>query len=507
MSIREALYKSAANYPEKTAVYCGEEEMTYRQLADQVNRLANGLGKLGLKKGDRAAVMLSNCPEFVVAYFGIISTGAAIVPINPLFKGEELKYILNDGNIKILITAVPFQPLAESIQSEVESLESLIITGGQTGKNVYAFQELIANSSAEPLKIAIDPGDIASCLYTSGTTGKPKGALLSHDNLLFDAEATLQHLNIGSAENYLCVLPLFHSFAETVCMLIPIYSGASLTILDKFRPDLVFKEIENKRITLFAGVPAMYGAFLSAVKEPKTYDLSSLKLCFSGGAPLPVEIMKFFEERYGVTMIEGNGPTETSPVSYANPTQGIRKPGSVGIPIPGVQVKIVDKNDAEVPVDEIGEICVKGRNVMQGYLNRPEETQEVLKGGWFHTGDLGKKDEDGYVYIVDRKKDMLIVGGLNVYPREVEEVLYRHPAVLEAAVIGISNDLRGEVPKAFIVLKPDSKVDKKELTAHCRKNLANYKCPKQFEFCATIPKTVTGKIDKKLLREGKSIGL
>lgn len=251
----------------------------------------------------------------------------------------------------------------------------------------------------------------------------------------------------------------------------------------------------------------MYGAFLAAIKDPKSYDLSSIKLCVSGGAPLPVEIMKVFEERYGVIMIEGNGPTETSPVSYANPIEGVRKPGSVGIPVPGVEVKIVDDNDNEVPVNEVGEICVKGRNVMKGYLNRPEETAQALRGGWLHTGDLGKKDEDGYIYIVDRKKDMIIVGGLNVYPREVEEILYQHPAVAEAAVVGIADELRGEIPKAFVALKPGEEATEKELIRYCRQNLANYKCPKQVEFCESLPKTVTGKIDKKLLREAKSIGL
>lgn len=506
MSIRDILYNSAGKHPQKTAIFFYDEKITYGQLMEKVNRLANGLVGLGLQKGDKVAVMLPNCPEFVVAYFAILSTGAVVVPVNPLFKSEELEYILKDSNIKVLITAAAFGQLVDKVQEQVPSLQSLVIIGEEKGKH-YDFYSLINSSPADPLTVEIALDEVASCLYTSGTTGRPKGALLTHDNLLFDAEATLQHLRIGAEENYLCVLPLFHSFAETVCMLIPILSGASITILDKFRPDLVFKEIETKKITLFAGVPAMYGAFLSAIKDPKSYDLSSLKLCFSGGAPLPVEIMKFFEEKYGITMIEGNGPTETSPVSYANPIDGIRKAGSVGIPIPGVKVKIVDKDDREVPANQIGEICVKGRNVMKGYLNRPEETREAIRDGWFHTGDLGKKDEDGYVYIVDRKKDMIIVGGLNVYPREVEEVLYQHRAVMEAAVIGINDHLRGEIPKAFVVLKPEEQAEEKELIAHCRKKLANYKCPKKIEICSSIPKTVTGKIDKKLLKEAKSIGL
>lgn len=507
MSVASLLRKTAAEFSDKTAIYFQDIEITYKDLEEKVNRLANGLANLGLKKGERAAVLLPNCPEFVISYFGIVSIGATIVPINPLFKAEELKYILNDASIKILITAAPFQNLVESIWNEAQSLESLIIIGGETEKDIYDFAELIEGSASEPFNITIEPDDVASCLYTSGTTGKPKGALLTHDNLIFDAEATIKHLGLGSDENYLCVLPLFHSFAEMVCMIVPIYTGASITIVGQFKPDATLKEVEAKKVTIFAGVPAMYGAFLAAIKDPKSYDLSSIKLCVSGGAPLPVEIMKVFEERYGVIMIEGNGPTETSPVSYANPIEGVRKPGSVGIPVPGVEVKIVDDNDNEVPVNEVGEICVKGRNVMKGYLNRPEETAQALRGGWLHTGDLGKKDEDGYIYIVDRKKDMIIVGGLNVYPREVEEILYQHPAVAEAAVVGIADELRGEIPKAFVALKPGEEATEKELIRYCRQNLANYKCPKQVEFCESLPKTVTGKIDKKLLREAKSIGL
>lgn len=506
MSVASFLRNAATRFPDKVALYFNEERITYRQLDQEVDNLARGLLDLGLQHQQRVSILLGNCPDFMRAYFAITRAGGTVIPLNPLFKGEEIKYILNDAQAVFLLTSQPFLPLVESVWSQIPSLQRVIVIGGETEDEVVAWEDLLARP-AEPVEVAIKAEDIAACLYTSGTTGKPKGALLSHGNLVFDTKATTEHIEVGPDENHLCVLPLFHAFAQTVCMLIPIYTGASITVMAQFRPDSVLREIGTKKVTLFAGVPAMYASLLSTITDPRAFDLSSLRLCFSGGAPMPVEIMRLFEEQYGITVIEGNGPTETSPVAYANPLHGIRKPGSVGLPLKGVKVKIVDENDNELPVDTVGEICVQGPNVMQGYLNLPEATAEAMKGGWFHTGDLGKIDADGYVYIVDRKKDMLIVGGLNVYPREVEECLYQHPAVAEAAVIGVRDALRGEIPKAFIVLKPGREATPREFMAFCRERLANYKCPRQVDLVEHLPKTVTGKIDKKQLREAHSMGL
>ena len=406
-----------------------------------------------------------------------------------------------------IITSQTLLPVVESVWKYVPTLRKAVVVGGESGDDVAAFEDILSEYEPREFDADVGPDDVAACLYTSGTTGRPKGALLTHDNLIFDTYSTIEHIQVGPDENYLCVLPLFHSFAQTVCMLLPIISGATITVVGQFRPDTVVKEISDKKVTIFAGVPTMYAAFLGAAKKLKDYDFSSLHLCFSGGAPMPVEVMKTFEQVYGIDIIEGNGPTETSPVAYANPKEGLRKPGSVGIPIPGVEVKIVDDQDVEVPRNEIGEICVCGRNVMKGYLNQPEATAEAIRGGWFHTGDLGKIDTDGYIYIVDRKKDMLIVGGLNVYPREVEEVIYQSPKVAEAAVIGKTDKLRGEVPKAYVVLKEGEEAQPREIILHCKEKLANYKVPKEVEFIEALPRTSTGKIDKKQLREAAHMGL
>jgi len=506
MSISKLLRDSAEKYPEKTACYYGEKIISYSMLNDQVGRVAAYLLESGLKPGDKVAILLSNCPEFIVGYFAVLRCGGICVTINPLFKGEEAKYIFNDAEVSMIITSQAFLPMIESIWKYVPSLQKAIVVGGETNGDTMAYEDILGSTSPVEGDFDVSLDDVAACLYTSGTTGRPKGALLTHDNLIFDAHSVIEHIQVKDDENYLCVLPLFHSFGQTVCMLVPIFSGASITIVEQFRPDTVLKEIGDKRVTIFAGVPAMYGAFLSVIKKLKGYDLSSLKLCFSGGAPMPVELMKAFEGEYSITIIEGNGPTETSPVSYCNPRYGVRKPGSVGIPIPGVKVKIVDNDDNEVETGEVGEICVQGRNVMKGYFKQPEATAEAMKGGWFHTGDLGRIDEDGYIYIVDRKKDMIIVGGLNVYPREVEEVIYQHSQIAEAAVVGKMDQLRGEVVKAFVVVKGGT-LEPRDIILHCKEKLANYKVPKEVVIVDALPRTSTGKVDKKRLREAESLGL
>ena len=507
MSISKLLRESTAKYPEKTAVFFGDKTISYSSLDEQVGKVARSLLDLGVKPQDRIAILLSNCPEFIIGYFAALRCGAICVTINPLFKGEEAKYIFNDSQVSMIITSQSFLPMIESIWKYVPTLQKAIVAGGETNGDTIAFEDIISGVQPVMADVAVQPEDVAACLYTSGTTGRPKGALLTHDNLIFDAHSVIEHIAVKDAENYLCVLPLFHSFGQTVCMLVPIFSGASITLIEQFRPDTVLKEVAEKRVTIFAGVPAMYGAFLGAIKKIKGYDLSSLKLCFSGGAPMPVEIMKAFEEEYPITIIEGNGPTETSPVSYCNPRYGVRKLGSVGIPIPGVSVKLVDNDENQVATGEVGEICVRGRNVMKGYLNQPEATAEAMKGGWFHTGDLGRMDEDGYIYIVDRKKDMIIVGGLNVYPREVEEVIYQHPQVAEAAVVGKMDHLRGEVAKAFIVIKDGEAVEPRDIILHCKEKLANYKVPKEVVIIDALPRTSTGKVDKKRLKEAEALGL
>ena len=499
MSLAAFLRHDAERFPGKTAIYYENTEITYGQLDLEVDHLTNGLLGLGLKHQEMVALMLSNSPDFVRSFFGITRAGGVVVPLNPFYKGEEITYILNDASVVFLVTSPALLPLIQSVWGDIPSLRQVIITEGGKAENIVPLKQLLGQSG-DPVDTAVKPGDIAACLFTSGTTGRPKGALLSHGNLIFDVQAATSRIEFRPEDRHLCVLPMFHSFALTASVLCPFYTGGSMAILPHFSSGLVLEEIRSKKLTVFCGIPSMYAAMLPALENINSDDLQSLRLFVSGGAPMPVEIMQKFERKYRITILEGDGPTETSPVSYANPPC-LRKIGSVGPPLEGVRVSILDENEMRLPVDEIGEICIQGPNVMQGYLNQPEATAEAMKGGWFHTGDLGKVDQDGYVYIVDRKKDMIIVGGLNVYPREVEECLYKHPKVAEVAVIGAPDDLHGEIPVVIIVLKPGESTDSKEFILYCRKFLANYKCPRRVVFAESLPLTATGKVDKKKLRK------
>jgi long-chain acyl-CoA synthetase len=504
MSLAAFLRHGAGCFPGRTAIYYENTEITYGQLDLEVDSVASGILGLGLKHQEMVGLMLGNGPDFVRSFFGITRAGGVVVPLNPLYKGEEIIYMLNEASVVFLIATQALLPLVQSVWSHVPSLRQLIITGGEKAENIVPFKQLLGQPG-DPVDTEVKPGDIAACLFTSGTTGRPKGALLSHGNLIFDVQAATSRIEFRPEDRHLCVLPLFHSFALTATLLCPFYTGGTMAILPHYSPDLVLDEIRLKRLTVFCGIPPMYATLLPALANINSDDLHSLRLCVSGGAPMPVEVMQKLENQYGIMILEGDGPTETSPVSYVNPP-GLRKIGSVGPPLDGVRVSILDENEMRLPVDEIGEICIQGPNVMQGYLNQPEATAEAMKGGWFHTGDLGKVDQDGYVYIVDRKKDMIIVGGLNVYPREIEECLNQHPKVAQAAVIGMPDDWHGEIPMAIIVLNPGEDADPKEFILHCRKFLANYKCPRRVVVVESLPLTATGKVDKKQLRKEYGVG-
>ena len=503
MLLYNAILKGGRDYPERTALISITEKLSYRELAERVNRLGNSLRSRGVTKGDYVAVLLPNCPEFVISYYAISAIGAICVPANPLLKSAELSYLWNDAGVMMAITNPALLKGVTQTAPEVSALQAIICTGDDIHNepNVLLFNELLAEASSEEIQttglLANDP---AVCIYTSGTTGRPKGAQLSHKNLTTNCTQFSEPIEITPNDNFLCVLPLFHSFAATVCMNTPLHTGGTCTLVELFHPARVTESIEKNGVTVFAGVPAMYSALLNHRYE-HTPDLSTVRVCISGGAPMPVSMMQEFENRFNVIMIEGDGPTECSPVTSVNPLRGTQKPGSIGLPLPGVQMKIMDSDDRELAVDEIGEIVVRGDNVMLGYLNQPEATAEAMKNGWYHTGDLGKKDEDGFFFIVDRKKDMLIVGGLNVYPKEVEEVLYAHPAVMQAAVIGAPDRLRGEMVVAVIVLKPDKLAADHEIIKFCRERLANYKAPRRVLFRESMPLGGTGKVLKRLLRK------
>jgi long-chain acyl-CoA synthetase len=492
------LAESSRKHPENIALIFRERKLTYGELNEEVNILAHGLIRLGIKPGERVAVLLSNSPEFVISYFAILKAGAAVVPLNTMFKEGELKYILGDSQSRLVLTVSPFQEMLNRISGELPHLKDKVIFDKRwLRKDIFSPALRERPPGSEP-SLKRDADEVAAIIYTSGTTGRPKGAMLTHNNLLSNVASIKEAFKSASPEVMLCVLPLFHAFSATVCMLFPLSFGSTVVIMDRFVAKEVLLSVARHRVTIFAGVPPMYAVLANI--SPEKYDLSPWRLAISGGAALPIEVMKAFESKYNIPVYEGDGPTECSPVTSVNPIGGRRKPGSIGLPVPGVEMKIVDEEGKHLPPEKIGEILVKGPNVMKGYLNQPEATAEAIKDGWFHTGDVGKKDRDGYFYILDRKKDMVNVAGFNVYPREIEEILYTHPKIAEAAVVGVVHDgLRGEVPKAFVVLREGEKMSKEEVVNYCQSKIADYKVPHYVEFRKNLPRTPTGKVLKRAL--------
>ncbi|NOX96488.1 MAG: long-chain fatty acid--CoA ligase [Nitrospirae bacterium] len=501
MDLGRMLAESSQRYSENIALICGEKKLTYRALNQEANRLAHGLIHLGIKPGDRVAVLLNNSPEFVISYFAILKAGASVVPLNTMFKEGELKYILSNSRSRLVLTLSSFREILNKISPALPHLKHKVIFDKRWLLRDVSYVGL---KKGQPInEPALDRGkeadDVAAILYTSGTTGRSKGAMLTHNNLLSNVASIKEAFKSVSPEVMLCVLPLFHAFAATVNMLFPFSFGSTMVIMKGFVAGDVLRAIAEHRVTIFSGVPPMYAVLANI--SPAKYNISSWRLAISGGAALPVEVMHAFESKYKVLIYEGDGPTECSPVTSVNPIGGKRKPGSIGLPVPGVEMKIVDEEGKYLPPEKIGEIVVRGPNVMKGYLNQPEATAEAIKDGWFHTGDIGKKDRDGYFYILDRKKDMVNVAGFNVYPREIEDVLYTHPKIAEAAVVGVLHDgLRGEVPKAFVVLREGEEMSREEVISYCQSKIANYKVPRYVEFRKDFPRTPIGKVLKRALR-------
>jgi long-chain acyl-CoA synthetase len=487
------IYKNNYN-SEKIALNFKGNSISYGQLDQMVLAYAGYLKKAGLKAGDKVVLSCINSPEFIYSYLGTVRNGAVIVPINLMLTMEEIIYIVKDSEAKFMIIHPVIMQKAKLDKETVE--RALGITLIVLGED---FNQSALEATAEELDDFSDENAISTFLYTSGTTGKQKAAMLTHKNLVFNSEQCFIGLEAREDDIYMCVLPMFHVFAFTACILMPLWSGATVTILESFQPKEVIEVLLKDEITIFMGVPAMYVVLLEAGKKNITFP--KLRLAVSGGAALPVEIYRQSREIMKLPVVEGYGLTEASPAVSFNPPSGVQKEGSIGLPIPFVECKIVDENDAELPAGEVGELAVRGDNVMLGYYNQPEETRKALLNGWLHTGDLAKKDEEGYIYIVDRKKDMIIVAGLNVYPREVEEVIYQYPKVKEAAVIGMTDKLRGEYVKAFVVLKEGEECTSKELLRYMRERLAAYKLPRTIEFIPSLPKNSSGKIMKRILKE------
>jgi long-chain acyl-CoA synthetase len=499
------LEQSARRNPGKLAVILDEYKLRYAEVNGAANKVANALVKMGVQRGDKVAIMLPNTPHFPICYYGILKAGATVVPLNVLLKHSEVQYHLEDSDSVALIAFEGF--LGEAAQGfrGAEGCRSLVVVQAPGSTNplpdgAASFNQIMADQSPAFDTVQTAPGDTAVILYTSGTTGRPKGAELSHFNMFFNAMVGVEKLlNVKDDEIGLAVLPLFHSFGQTCVMNALLYAGSTITMLPRFDPLKALEIIQRDKVTYFAGVPTMYFYLLNH-PAAVNYDLSSLRLCVSGGSAMPVEVMLAFNAKHNVTILEGYGLSETSPVASFNHLDRPTKPGSIGTPIWGVEMRAVDPEGRPVPTGELGEIVIRGHNVMKGYYKRPEATAEAIRSGWFHTGDLARVDEDGYFFIVDRVKDMIIRGGFNVYPREIEEVLYAHPAVAEAAVIGVYDLALGEEVKAVVAFKPGQLASEQDLIAYCKERLAAYKYPRSVEIRDTLPKTATGKILKRELK-------
>ncbi|MCX7112224.1 MAG: long-chain fatty acid--CoA ligase [Proteobacteria bacterium] len=500
-SLAHAFRAAAHRYADWIAVIADGDELNYRKLDWQSDSFAAALSSLGVIKGDRIGLYCMNSPFFVIAYVGIIKAGATVVPVNLLINPQEMAFILNDAGVKGLVHHAAFADQAALLKRSVASLAFLVSMGGTTA-GALLWDDLLDTAAPLP-EIKFNPQeDLAVILYTSGTTGKPKGAMLTHGNLLANVASVQQAMRWRpGGDTVLVVLPMFHAFAGTVGLLTPLLYGCAIAPLPRFEPELVAKTIRETRSTIFLGVPSMFTVLLR-LKPERAQALASLRFCISGGAALPVEVSRRFEAMFDKKIYEGDGPTECGPVTCVNPVGGLSKPGTVGLPVPGVEMRVVGEQGVEpVPVGNVGEIAVRGPNVMKGYWNLPEATAEAFRDGWFLTGDVGTEDEDGYFSIVDRKKDLVIVNGMNVYPRMIEEVLYRFAPINEAAVVGEPSDLHGEIPVAYVSLIAGAEATEAAIRAHCRENLGSHQVPRKIHILTELPKNATGKILKRELHK------
>ena len=491
MNLADNLVRSAGRYPDRPAVRLDGTVLSYAELDERTARAAGLLHEHGVRPGDRVAVMLPNVPEFAVVYYAILRAGAVVVPMNPLLKEREVAYYLGDSQAALIFA---WHTCADQAAAGAARADATCVVVGA------GFDDLLDPADPDPRVAHRTGDDTAVILYTSGTTGQPKGAELTHANLARNAEVFATDLvRIGPADIILGGLPLFHSFGQTCGLNAAVSVGACLTLVPRFEASAVLGVLERDRVTAFEGVPTMYVALLGA-PDRDAHDLSALRVCVSGGAALPVEVMRCFESTFGCVILEGYGLSETSPVASFNHPDRVRKPGSIGTPVRGVELRLVDDKGADVPPGEVGEIAIRGHNVMAGYWRRPEATAEAIPDGWFRSGDLARVDDDGYFFIVDRRKDLIIRGGYNVYPREIEEVLYEHPAVVEAAVVGIPDPTMGEEVGAAVVVRPGAGVTADDLREYVKGQVAAYKYPRRVWLLDALPKGPTGKVLKREIR-------
>jgi long-chain acyl-CoA synthetase len=487
MNLADGLLRNSKLYPDKTAVKLGDSELSYSALADAAARVGSLLQSQGVQPGDRIGVLLPNVPQMPMVYYGILWAGGVVVPMNPLYKSREISYVLSDSGAKAIFA---WEPIAEEARAGAEEVGADFIAVGPAD-----FSELLKQH--EPAAFTErDEQDTAVILYTSGTTGKPKGAELTQLNITRNTEVSVNLVDATSDDVIFGGLPLFHAFGQVVGMNAAISVGATLALLPRFDATDALKLLADDHVTIMEGVPTMYVALL-AHPDHDDYDTSALRVCVSGGAALPVEVLRGFDEAFDTIILEGYGLSETSPVASFNHADRGRKPGSVGQPVEGVEFRLIENDWSETPKGEVGEIAIKGHNVMKGYLGKPEATAEAIRDGWFRTGDLARRDDDGFYFIVDRSKDMIIRGGYNVYPREIEEVLYEHPAVNSVAVLGVPHDVHGEEIAAVVVLNSDASATADELRDFVKERVAAYKYPRIVQIDQELPIGPTGKILKR----------
>jgi long-chain acyl-CoA synthetase len=500
MNIFQSLERARDQFPEKEALVYKNQSTTYAELHQQACRAGAALNECyRLGRGDRVALFLPNIPEFVAVYYAVEKLGAIAVSLNVMLKRDEVAFILRDCGATLIVTT---PQLLDQVPPDIPTLRGIVIVGETERADYLRFSQLVSQPSLSDSRcIDLDTDDGAAILYTSGTTGTPKGVLLTHGNLQFNSAAVNRYTQMTADDRLLCFLPLFHCFGQNFIMNGAVNACATLLLHERFVPDEILDSARANRASIFLAVPAVYMRFL-AQPECEKY-LEQVRYYFTAAAPMPAEVARRWRERFGKPIHEGYGLTETSPFASHNHEFHYRDE-SVGTALAGVEIKILGENGDALPPGELGEIAIKGPNVMKGYFNRLEETAEVIRDGWFLTGDIGKMDKDGYVYLVDRSKDMINVSGFKVWPREVEEVLSKHDAVIEAAVIGVPDSLAGEAVKAFIVLKKDAQLTEEEAISFCRDRMAVYKAPRSVEFIAALPRNPSGKVLKRELRLGKS---
>jgi len=487
--------------PNKTAVVFEEKGYSYSFLNAEANRVANALRSLGVHPGDRVSMWLPNCFEFITSFYGILKVGAVVVPMNILFKAREIEYLLSNSEAKVLITVASCLETVRQVRNKLFKLEKVIALGLEDPeKDALSFGKFIGKFSDQFFGVDLSLDDTATILYTSGTTGNPKGAMLTHRNLYMNAEYYAEGL--GANENWvgICLLPLSHLLSLAAGQFVLFGRGATLHVMERFVAEQAAMIIAKHKVNYTFAVPTVYAMFLTLPDEPQ-YDLRSLEVCITTGAMTPLDLRKRFEEKFSCKTIQAYGQVESSPVITMDRLDKPRKFESVGYPLPHLEVKIVDDEDRPLPPNQHGQICARGHCVMKGYWKNPEGTGEAIRDGWLHTGDIGMIDGEGYVYIFDRKKDMIICGGYNIYPIEIENLLYEHPKVLEASVVAVPDERLGEIPKAYIVLKPGETASEQEIMDYVKERLAAYKKLRAVEFLEALPRGPTGKILRRALRE------